>query len=250
MSTLLVDIGNSRVKWATLEQGRLGDQQAAEHCGWTLDDWRRVLFAQPGISRVLAATVAGGPSAEALRAAARLESGLDATFVATAREAGGVRNAYADPQLLGVDRWLVVLAAHRAVSGPCCVADVGTAATIDAVTADGRHLGGFIVPGPALMMQSLWRCTSELAVKTATSGASGSALFADTTRDAIQRGCCVAIAALIDRSVAELADRVGAQPGLLLTGGAAGRVLPYVRTPGEVVPDLVLRGLAVLAETT
>jgi type III pantothenate kinase len=250
MSTLLVDIGNSRVKWATLEQGRLGDQQAAEHTGWTVDDWRRVLFAQPGISRVIAATVAGGPRAEALRAATRLEAGMDASFVATAREAAGVRNAYADPQLLGVDRRRAVLAAHRLVSGPCCVADIGTAATIDAVTGDGQHLGGFIVPGPALMMQSLWHGTSELAVKTATSGASGSALFADNTRDAIERGCCVAIAALIDRSVTELADRVGASPVLLLTSGAAGRVLPYVTTSGEVVPDLVLRGLAVSAERT
>jgi type III pantothenate kinase len=250
MSTLLVDIGNSRVKWATLEQGRLGEQRAAEHSGWTVDDWRRVLFAQADVSRVIAATVAGGPSADALRAATRLELGLDATFVATAREAAGVRNAYADPQLLGVDRWLAVLAAHRSVSGPCCVADIGTAATIDAVAADGQHLGGFIVPGPALMMRALWRGTSELAAKTATSGASAAAWFADNTRDAIERGCCVAIAALIDRSVAEVANRVGAQPVLLLTGGASRLVLPYVTTSGEVVPDLVLRGLAVLAGTT
>ena len=250
MSTLLVDIGNSRVKWATLEHGRLGEQHAEEHSGWTVDDWRRVLFVQPGISRVMAATVAGGPSAAALGAAARLEVGVEPTFVATAREAAGVRNAYADPQLLGVDRWLAALAAHREVSGPCCVVDVGTAATIDAVTGDGQHLGGFIVPGPALMMQSLWRGTRELAVKTATSGAGGSAFFADNTRDAIERGCCVAIAALIDRSIAELASRLGEQPVLLLTGGAAGRVLPYVETPAEVLPDLVLRGLAVLAGTT
>jgi len=250
MSTLLVDIGNSRVKWATLEQGRLGEQRGAEHVGWAVDDWRRVLFVQPGISRVIAATVAGGPSAEALRAAARLEVGAEAIFVATTREAAGVRNAYADPQLLGVDRWLAVLAAHRAVPGPCCIADIGTAATVDAVTGDGQHLGGFIVPGPALMMQSLWRGTSELAVKTATSGASGSSLFADNTRDAIARGCCVAIAALVDRSVAELANRVSVQPVLLLTGGAASQVLPYVTTSAKVVPELVLQGLAILAGTT
>jgi type III pantothenate kinase len=250
MSTLLVDIGNSRVKWATLEQGRAGEQHAAEHSGWTVDDWRRTLFAPAGITRVIAATVAGGPSADALRAATLSEVGRDAIFVATSREAAGVRNAYADPQLLGVDRWLAVLAAHRVVSGHCCVADIGTAATVDVVTSDGQHLGGFIVPGPALMMRALWRGTSELAAKTVTSGASGSPLFADNTRDAIERGCCVAIAALIDRSVAELADRVGTPPVLLLTGGAAGRVLPYVRTAGEVIPDLVLRGLAILAETT
>ncbi len=250
MKTLLVDIGNSRVKWAVLEWGRLGEQQAAAHADWGPDEWRHELFKVAGVERVIAATVAGGAGADALRAAALHVIGREATFVTTAREAAGVRNAYRDPGLLGIDRWLAVIAAHHAVQGPCCVIDVGTAATLDAVNGAGQHLGGYIVPGPELMMHSLWRGTSELAAKTAGSGAGAASLFADNTRDAIERGCCLAIAALVDRGVAEISEALGATPELLVTGGAAGRVLPYVKADARVVPDLVLRGLAVLSEAT
>jgi len=247
MRTLLVDIGNSRVKWAVLEDGRLGEQQAAPHEAWMPDDWRRRLFGRRGIDRVVAATVAGAGGAEALRAAALEETGSEASFVATTREAAGVRNGYRDPNLLGVDRWLAVVAAHRLVPGACCVVDVGTAATIDAVAADGQHLGGFIVPGPDLMMRSLWRSTSELAAKTASSGAGAASLFADNTRDAIERGCRLAVAALIERSLEELAQALPSLPVLLLTGGAADQVSPYLRRPGRLVPDLVLQGLSVVS---
>ena len=247
MRTLLVDVGNSRVKWACLEDGRLDEQRAAAHSGWGPDDWRNALFAAPGIGRVVVATVAGSVGVEALRAGALESTGRAPKFVTTEREAGGVRNGYRDPGLLGVDRWLAVIAAHRLVAGACCVVDVGTAATIDAVTGDGRHLGGYIVPGPELMMRSLWGGTSELAARTAASDAGRPSLFADNTRDAIERGCCLALAALVDRSVAELSAATGATAGLLLTGGGAAQLAPFVTTPLRLVPDLVLQGLAVLS---
>jgi type III pantothenate kinase len=129
------------------------------------------------------------------------------------------------------------------------VVDVGTATTVDAVTGDGRHLGGFIVPGPRLMAASLLHGTSDLAAHAAASGGDGSAQFASNTRDAIERGAVVALAALADRSVDELAQLAGTRPLLLLTGGAAGLVAPYLRTPARHEPDLVLQGLALLAGT-
>jgi type III pantothenate kinase len=244
---LLVDLGNSRVKWAAWHDGRLGAQQAAAYAGWTVDDWRRELFAVTGIERVVAARVGGGPDAAALDEAARLETGQPVWFVATAAEAAGVRNAYPDARLLGVDRWLAVIAAYARVRGPCCIADVGTAATLDAVDGGGRHLGGFIVPGPDLMMRALWGNTADLAIHTATSGVTAGALFADNTRDAIERGCRLAVASLIDRSVADMSRRIGTQPRLVLTGGGAPSVAGLLATPADPVPDLVLQGLAIVA---
>jgi type III pantothenate kinase len=180
--------------------------------------------------------------------AARLASGVEPRFVATAREAAGVRNGYVDPSLLDVDRWLAVIGAFHCIRGTCVVADIGTAATIDVVAADGRHRGGFIVPGPALMVSSLVSGTSDLGARHESSGPASSARFADNTRDAMERGCRLAVAALIDRSVEEAADEAGPL-ALLLTGGAAADVQPYLRCPVESRPDLVLRGLAVLAGT-
>ena len=94
------------------------------------------------------------------------------------------------------------------------------------------------------MMRSLWRGTSDLASHTATSGATAGALFADNTRDAIERGCRLAVAAMVDRTCAELARRTHSTPRLYCTGGAVEEVLPYVLATYERVPDLVLRGLA------
>jgi type III pantothenate kinase len=243
---LLVDIGNSRVKWSVCADGVLAPQRAAAYAGWSSDDWGRELFAEPGIRRVVVASVAGGEGIERLRAATLARARCDLQVVTTSGEAAGVRNAYPEPRLLGVDRWLAVVAAHHLTHAACCVVDVGTAATIDAVTADGRHLGGFIVPGPRLMVSSLLRHTSDLESHRAASVTDDGALFANNTRDAIERGAVVALAALADRSVQDLERLTGPKPNLILTGGAAPLVLPYLRHGAQHVPDLVLQGLAVL----
>lgn len=248
--TLLVDVGNTRVKWARLDAtGALGPQSAASHAGWSADDWCAALFGGATVGRVLASSVAGEATNATLAAAARAANGGTVEFVATAREAAGVRNGYADPQLLGVDRWVAVIGAWNRVRDCCVVADVGTAATIDVVAADGGHRGGYIVPGPVLMVGSLLRSTSHLAPRHAAGGGAAHASgFADNTRDAIERGCRVALAALIERCFADVARAApGGRPRLLVTGGAAAEVLPYLRIDAEHVPDLVLRGLRELA---
>jgi type III pantothenate kinase len=243
---LLVDIGNSRVKWATFADGRLGEQRAAAYEGWTGEDWRREVVGGAGVLRVVAASVASGPAAM-LDEAARSVTGRPVTYLATRAEAAGVRVAYGDPRLLGVDRWLALVAAHAMVPGPCCVADVGTAATFDALDAGGRHLGGYIVPGPELMLRALHQRTSDLASHTAASGEAGRAPLADNTRDAIVRGCHLAVAALVDRGVADVEARVGAKATLLVTGGGVSGIRPLIAREAVDVPDLVLRGMALIS---
>lgn len=247
MTTLLLDIGNSRVKWAAWDGRHLGPQSASAHAGWSQLDWQREVLAYGNWRRVLAATVAGAAGVRALAEAVRITCGCELELVTAQPVAAGVRNGYGDASLLGVDRWLAVIAAYHQERSACCVVDIGTAATVDAVTADGQHLGGFIVPGPGLMVGSLLQGTSDLAQRSAASRPQTTSLFADNTRDAIERGCAVTLAALADRCVAELAAGAPAQPVLLVTGGAADQITPYLKTAHQTVPDLVLRGLAVLA---
>lgn len=245
---LLVDIGNSRVKWAHLGVDGLGQQSASSYSGWTAGDWNAALFTGDRIERVLAASVAGPAASAALDAAARRATGRPAQFVTTTRSAAGVLNGYADPGLLGVDRWVAVIGAYARVRGACVVADIGTAATVDVVSGDGRHLGGYIVPGQGLMVASLLGSTGDLAAHHAASGAAGThAGFADNTREAIERGCRLSLAALVDRSLSEAEHSLGERCRLLLTGGGAADVLPELRSAAEHVPDLVLRGLAEFA---
>lgn len=248
MSVLLVDVGNTRVKWATCEHGVLAPQRAAEHAGWSAADWERRLFDHRDIDTVVVASVAGDDSRRALIDASARSGVADVRFVESTTQACGVRNAYADPRLLGVDRWAAVIGAYH-LRGPraCCVVDVGTAATIDAVLADGTHLGGFIVPGPHLMVRSLLAGTSDLAAHAEASRPGGRTLYADNTRDAIERGCRVALASLVDRAHADLARTSPEVPALVVTGGGATEVLPYVQSTVEHVADLVLHGIARLA---
>ena len=106
--TLLVDVGNTRIKWATLERGRLVNRGSAVHrdsVDAALAAFGTALPAQP---RVIAANVAGEAIANGLAAlvAGRPDASLE--LVATSAERFGVRCAYSDPSRLGVDRWVAV----------------------------------------------------------------------------------------------------------------------------------------------
>jgi type III pantothenate kinase len=247
VSILLVDIGNTRVKWAQVVNGRLTRQRAAVHEGWRAEDFAQVVLARArGIERVIVASVAGAQVDRRLIAAARRASGVVPEFVVSARRLGGVTTAYAQPWRLGVDRFVAVIGARElAPRRAVCVVDVGTAVTIDLVDPRARHVGGAIIPGPRLMVESLLRNTSGI-LKRSGGRSSGRTLFARDTRAAMQLGARYAVAAVVDRAVQEARAALGVPPRLLLTGGAAPAIQPLVRSAHSNVPDLVLRGLAAL----
>jgi type III pantothenate kinase len=244
---LLIDIGNTRIKWATLD-GQIGPMRALAYAGYDASRLQtEMLSSAAKPTRVLIANVAGPIVAQALTAAIRSEWQLAPEFIVSTSQAGGVRNAYPAPEKLGVDRWLGAIAAHRNEQRAVCVASVGTAMTIDGVDAHGLHLGGAIVPGPDLMIDSLLRNTSDIAAHSQ-GGTEGSELFANNTLAAIQQGALHALAALIERAVVDMQASIGEPPTLLLTGGASSRIQPALRVPFKSVPNLVLQGLAVLAQ--
>ena len=244
---LLIDIGNTRIKWARLENGVLQPQSAAPHADWVVDTFvETVLRRGNRADRVLVGNVAGTRMGEVVRSAVAQTWQLQAEFVTSTPIAGGIRNAYPQPAKLGVDRWLAMIGAHALEEGPVCVVSVGTAMTIDGVAADGRHLGGVIVPGPDLMVASLLKNTSDIAQR-AKHGVTGDGLFADNTLGAIRQGAEHALAALIERAVGTMRRSLNEAPKLLVTGGATDRIEKAIGLPYRAVPDLVLQGLAVLA---
>lgn len=245
---LLVDIGNTRVKWARLVEGELTRQRAAAHLGWTSRDFaRRVIGAPRGLTRIVVVSVAGKRINALFSAGARERAGIKPEFFASARRAGGVTTLYGEPWRLGADRLVAAIGAHRlAGRRAVCVIAVGTALTLDLVDARGRHQGGSIVPGPALMKDSLLKQTSGIRRRAAGGTASGG-FFARSTRAAIEQGSRFAAAAVIDRSVAEARSLLGRPPLVLVTGGGAPGLRPLLRSAHTWVPDLILRGLAVLA---
>jgi type III pantothenate kinase len=249
MGVLLVDIGNSRIKWARCEGGRLGRRRAAAHSLWRPRDYQRRMFAIAAAPRqMLVASVADSRVNRALAAAAR-RAGVMTHFVKVPRRAGGVTVGYLEPWRLGVDRFVAAVGAHSIFQGVAvCVVGLGTAMTVDLVGANGRHFGGIIIPAPALMVDTLLNKTSGIRRRARGGAAGGAGPFARSTRGAILQGSRYAAAALIDRAAEEARALVGRTPLVVLTGGGSASVRPLVQSPCVGVPDLVLRGLAVLAQ--
>jgi len=250
MTALLVDIGNTRIKWARFDGRRLGAQEAAAHSGWKHEDFaRRTIGSVRGLTRILVASVAGDAVNSSLLAAARIAGAPVPELLETTRRAGGITVGYLEPWRLGVDRFVAAIAAHNLFPGkPVCVIAVGTAMTIDLVSAAGRHLGGAIIPAPGLMVATLLKNTQGIR-RRASGGSLGAprGLFGRSTRAGIVQGSRYAAAATIERALEEARKRVRQPPLAVLTGGGAPEVRPLVRGPSKLVADLVLRGLAVIA---
>lgn len=245
---VLVDIGNTRIKWATLKRDQLGSRGNAVHRDSLDAAMAAFATALPPQPRIVASNVAGEAVSRQLRALVAARPGASLELVATSAERFGVRCAYADPSKLGVDRWVAVLAAHHAARGPVCVLSAGTAVTFDAVDAGGAHLGGLILPGAALLATALDRNTSNIGPTTlATEAARGLDLLGRTTDAAVGHGAWLALAAALDRAVATVARALGTTPFVYLTGGDAEALRAWLETRVELRADLVLEGLALFA---
>lgn len=239
---LLLDIGNTRLKWGWLRDDTLTGSGAVTHSGdvATVID---ALAGAPRPERVAAACVAGRQMAEALRAWASTAWAVDIEFVRASAAAAGVLNGYSEPERLGIDRWVAAVGAFRQSGRAVCVVDCGSAITFDAVDAGARHLGGLIIPGLRLMRHALNQGTADLPLV----DDRPVELFANGTVTAISSGTVLAAAAAVDKIASRMAAECGADTELWLTGGDAPRLLPYLSTPFRHDPDLVLRGIATVA---
>ena len=240
---LLVDVGNSRLKWVGCERGEFLLRGGAAHGEET---WMELATEQwsalPPPERALIVSVAGIEVRAALMDWIRQVWNIEAEFVVSTAMAGGIRNAYAEPERLGADRWVAMIAA-RALVGPtlCYVVDCGTAVTLDALAADGRHLGGVILPGMRLMREALYRETRQIPPETGEPR-----LFGRSTREGVWGGAAYAVASAIDGILDRMAAISGSGPRLL-TGGAAETVAPHLQGSYRLEPDLIFTGLQVLA---
>ncbi|NID15815.1 type III pantothenate kinase [Luteibacter yeojuensis] len=240
---LLLDLGNTRLKFALLE----GDEFARRGAfGWDADiahELSTLWKGWPMPFRIVGASVVDAARETAVAVATAKAFGREPVWVRTPAQACGVTNAYAEPQRLGVDRFLAMVDAFAAGRAPCVLASAGTALTLDALDGDGRHLGGWIAPGPLLMQQSVLGATAQ--VRPEQTGSVRD--LADNTADGLASGCWQACAALVDRFADRAARQLGGSPTLTLGGGDAATLAPLLERDAILVPDAVLRGLAAWA---
>jgi type III pantothenate kinase len=253
MSFLAVDIGNTRLKWAQYASPQPGAVVLDSGAVFleTIDtlaenEWKRL--AAP--ASVLGCNVAGDAVRRRVEEQMELWDSPPRWVVPSMRD-DGVINGYDYPTRLGADRWAALIGARwhvqqrarqqHMVTRPALVVMVGTAVTVDSLDADGRFIGGLIMPGFGLMLRALEQGTAGLRVPT------GEVVdFPTNTSDSLMSGGAHALAGAIERIHRKLVARCGAEPLLLMTGGAAVKMAPITDLPFETVDSLIFDGLLAL----
>ena len=236
---LLIDSGNTRLKWATIDEQGLITSYAIVNEEISrqqlIDCWMR----QPTPQRLAIACVGSTPLLALVYAVVEeLWPNLPIISVKSEAQAYGVSNAYQQPEKLGVDRWLALIAVHHFYPGAACIVDCGTAVTVDLIDPGGKHLGGMISPGLTLMKKSLAIGTAQLSFND-TVYVSGPANF---TEAAIYNGTLSAVVGLIEHILNQQVQPVR----LILTGGDAELVAVHLSTKAIIDINLVLRGLSIV----
>ena len=246
---LLIDLGNTRIKWAWLAvAGRKLEDGGVER---TANGLRELSFlaGEKSTAGAIACNVAGaGPSLE-LAARVKERLAVDLVFVQPRASACGVSCAYANPLNLGADRWAALIGARTLGCEDFCIVDAGSTVTIDLLLASGRHLGGYIAPGREMSLAAMARGTAELASRLAeNSGGARDLAPATGSAEAMEKGVLAAQLGMIRTGMEKLTAAGGGSPMLLLTGGDADALIATGELPrAQLVPELVLRGLAALA---
>lgn len=249
---LLLDVGNSRVKWAWLSaQGLVRSGHALHRNHDLAGALRKALHGAPTPDEVRVANVAG-PVASALVADIIFESfGIPPVFARARAMAYGLRNGYRDPDQLGVDRWLAMCAAWQKFPGPLCVVDAGTAVTVDIVASDGLHAGGLIIPGAALMVAALRQETGDLDRAAGRGGGQEVLAMLVEERHSLGLDTASGVQLGVSRALAAFITDCLLKPGftaveakLVVTGGDGARLARLIDRPAVHIPELVLHGLA------
>ena len=245
MTFLVIDIGNSRLKWGLFEQAAPKSTLLA-HGAVVLEDidqlhqtaWRH----HPSPSGMLGCVVAGDAVRRRVEEQMELWD-IEARWAVPAEREAGLVNGYDHPSRLGADRWVALIGARARVLAagpprPALVVMIGTAATVDAIDAEGNFLGGLILPGFGLMLRALEMGTAGLKVPT------GEVVdFPTNTSDALMSGGANAIAGAIERQHRKLLERTGMPPALFMTGGATVKLAPITDLEFETVESLIFDGL-------
>ncbi|WP_328984009.1 type III pantothenate kinase [Thiorhodovibrio winogradskyi] len=236
---LLIDIGNTSIKWALWDGTALSEMQRARHHGALPIDLLAAWEALESVHQVRICHVGPDAVKSAVTHIARTLWQQTPEFMVVDPSRSPVRIAYTDPSRLGIDRWLSLCAAHQLYPGPKLIMHIGTAITYDALLGDGQHLGGHILPGIEALRDSLLN-TTQIPPQDRSDPNNG--LWGNNTGQCIAAACLHAPAALADRLWHQLRKQTTTTPRLLITGGDAERISPLLTHPSFHHPDLVLQG--------
>ena len=235
---LAIDAGNTRIKWglhdgqAWLAHGRCMHRE--------IHEFECALDQLPTPQKIVFSNVGGAQLQAALEHSLARYAVSVQQVTARARQCG-VRNVYTTPGQLGADRWAALIGAHHLGAANALVVNCGTAVTVDALH-QGDFLGGVILPGYRMMGSMLQQGTAGLANDPGQFSA-----WPANTADALESGRILAIGGAVALLREQLARQTGDLPELIVSGGDGARIALYLPQPLQLVENLVLEGLRVIA---
>ena len=238
---LLLDGGNSQLKWAWVENGTFSEVGRAPYRDLTQlgEEWLQ--FADDDV-KIVGCAVCGSVK----KAMVEEQLTRPVEWLSSMPQALGIRNHYRRPEEHGSDRWFNALGSRRFTQNACVVVSCGTAVTTDALTEDNHYLGGTIMPGFHLMKEAM-------ALKTANLNRPIGKVypFPTTTPNAIASGMMDAVCGALMMMHGRLKDKTGeGKPvDIIITGGGAARVVQALPesfvhdNQVKIVDNLVIHGL-------
>ncbi len=155
-----------------------------------------------------------------------------------------IKNLYRDPREVGQDRLVCAYATKKLYGAPAIVVDFGTAITFDIVSAKGDYLGGAIVPGFRLFVESLFEKTALLPkVKIH----SPREIIGRDTEASILSGLFYGYSALCNGMIQILSSKMKKRPRVIITGGYAPLIKKFFKDFDAIDSHLIFKGLALLA---
>jgi len=231
MNHLLIDIGNTSLHWRIISANKntVANTAVKTYSIRHEREWDKSFAIvkkscqSVSLNGIFIASVSGGEIQHVINDRCLEEFSINPDWICSEVKKNSVMNAYKQPEQLGVDRWLGVLAAHLMILdsdyAAALVIDAGTAMTIDAVLKSGKHLGGSIVAGWNLQQRGLLQNTQEIIASDGEIMA-----FADNTASAVASGALLALLGAIQYSCSQLEEQLDDRASylLVLSGGDSG----------------------------
>ena len=245
-NVFVIDAGNSAVKWASSNSEGLSVMLSLSYpenitADFLIDEWKSL--DKP--INVIASCVASETIWQALTKACDELWDIEIRRVTSLEKGYGLTNAYDKASDLGGDRWCAMLGVLHATDSAFIVVDIGSAITIDMVDESGQHMGGHILPGLKMMKQSLGLQTAQVNVAM-DQNLTPSLSLGNTTAECVASGIYLSAVKLIE-AVFEKESKQVKRLECYLTGGDAKLIADLLSFKCVIMPDAVLRGLAVIA---
>jgi type III pantothenate kinase len=240
---LLLDIGNSSINWAIEEQGAFSSTGFFSYKKTDFENDIQALASFNKPDNILVSNVAGVPILNLLNNWTQQNWQLQCRQPKVSKQFKELKNSYYDPEQMGLDRWLAMIAAWENFQTAICLVGCGTAMTIDLIDENGNHLGGYIVPGVELMQKTLVNNTEQIDI---TLKNISSLECANDTQAAVTNGTFLATVAMIDRVVDKFVEQSNTEVKCIMSGGMANSINQLLTKTFKYEPDLVLKGLSIL----